>query len=233
MTVDERLAALEQKVAELEAAQGDQLTPGAFSLNAAGELEEILTGKLQARGIIIPEGTAGEEGVVFNELIWQDLGGTIQELITGFVIPAEGQHNLALQAGAGGSTHLAGLNVRGGAPGAEQPRVDARAGLASATIIENGGKSSFLLLAGGPASRRIAFGSAIATWSAKGFSGRATIVPGFTVLVPMAIPFFNAESRVSAQLQNVEAKQFDVVISLEIELALGAEAAFYWMCIGE
>lgn len=45
------LESLAARVAALESVQADQLVPGVFSLNNAGELEEKLSGKLEAKGI--------------------------------------------------------------------------------------------------------------------------------------------------------------------------------------
>jgi hypothetical protein len=52
-TLEERLHTLEQEVEHLRARQ-DQLTPNAFSLNSTGQIEEKLTGHLEASGIELP-----------------------------------------------------------------------------------------------------------------------------------------------------------------------------------
>jgi hypothetical protein len=62
------LAELEERVAALEEATlADQLTPGVFSLNAAGQIEERLSGFLEAQGVNVEiantAGTAQKRGL--------------------------------------------------------------------------------------------------------------------------------------------------------------------------
>lgn len=70
------LAELDEAVDELQQGQLDQLQPGVFSINAAGQLEEILSGKLTANGIIFNLGTSLEANQfgpgenLQHELIW-------------------------------------------------------------------------------------------------------------------------------------------------------------------
>lgn len=84
MSTPDVLAALEQRVAALEQAQGDELQPGVFSINSKGELVETI-GQLHANGIVLPAGhVSGSSGIgpgfsSLNEIAWEDAetGGKI------------------------------------------------------------------------------------------------------------------------------------------------------------
>jgi len=75
VTQEQRIAQLEQKVQALEGHQ-DQITPGAYSINSEGKIEEKLTGHLEAQGIDLPLGSgepsritwgaSGRQGVIFT-----------------------------------------------------------------------------------------------------------------------------------------------------------------------
>lgn len=72
-TVDQRLQALEKQVEKLMGHQ-DQITPNAFAINSKGQIEEKLTGTLEALGIKFKPAT--EKGVATSSITWGTDEGT-------------------------------------------------------------------------------------------------------------------------------------------------------------
>lgn len=150
-----RLAELEQRVGELEAggADVDQLTPGVFSINAAGQLEELLSGKLTAFGIIFELGSIiGSSGLgpgkqLTHEIVWQSEGLTVAALSAyrhsqkppGLVKGRAIELSIEFEGQSAGLTCDLEDNPFVGS------RVTAQAGTKGVTIINSSGGSSFML----------------------------------------------------------------------------------------
>jgi hypothetical protein len=78
--VARELAELQERVGQLSGAQ-DSIASNAFTLNAEGKVEEILTGTLEAEGIIFQEGPIENSNTA--SILWE-LADTIREKIIGF-----------------------------------------------------------------------------------------------------------------------------------------------------
>ena len=169
---DAAIAELTQRVEALEKISGgeDQLGANPFSFNDKGELEETLTGKLRARGIILPSGLIengsglGPGQELLNELIWEDEPGgpALAQLLAWhyFSLPP----GLSKGARMRMAIELAGVNA-----GLEleldtennTQSASISAGAGSATLINSAGESSFLQLLKepfGPAKLELAWG---------------------------------------------------------------------------
>jgi hypothetical protein len=79
--LEERLAALEQQPATPAA---DTLTPNVFTINLDGTVSEILTGKLQAKGVVFENGLVtkgiGPGESVQNEITWTSEGSVLASI---------------------------------------------------------------------------------------------------------------------------------------------------------
>ena len=153
MSLESDLAELRQRVDKLEGRPvADQLSPGVFSLNAQGKIEELLSGHLSAQGVDFVEQAAA---FAPNSIRWLDEGGTLREIITGLRQAPNTTHVLNLEAQ--GTTGSASLQLR--APeAATKPAITISASLlAKATLLDSDGRSSFLQLAT-LAKRHVTFG---------------------------------------------------------------------------
>lgn len=250
-TVAQQLADLQARVQQLEAAQGDTLTPAVFNLNAAGELEEILSGKLKAKGVILPNGLVigggvfGPGVVEKSEIQWQEEpGGAIVASIGSSRIASKppalfsGQET-QLTAQAEGMLVQLGLLLEKTPVEVAQLIATAKAGFTprSVTVIDSKGRSSFVQLAGVIGNRQVAFGSSHCTWTVKGSeSGKAEVVlpagfeePTSILLSPVG---FIGTFRV---FEGGPYKgKFNVIANNRAgeESAIGAEAFFFWLAIG-
>ncbi len=96
------LAQLEQRLSEAEAQIGklegpqDSITNNAFAIGPTGEVEEKLTGKLTAAGVIFEQGSKiGEGGIVQpgseekSEIVWSEESGGVVASITSFNFSAK------------------------------------------------------------------------------------------------------------------------------------------------
>lgn len=145
MSVESELAELRNRLDALEQAPTeDQLGPNAFALNAQGEVEERLTGRLEARGINFAAGTGPAASIRW--LLGMDPRAVIranaspeEEAIVAELLRL-GAQRIILQLLAGEASSEAGLSVKD------------KARAASATLLTSQGQSSFLQL---PAVRKL------------------------------------------------------------------------------
>jgi hypothetical protein len=156
------LQELEQRIQALEQnPQADQLTPGVFSLSAAGGLEEKLSGKLEAQGITF--NLSSEEK--FRMIEWAD--GQQRARIVGGTGPGPGSNNVLLletlnEAGVfGAQLELAGERAGGLA------QVAARANEGHGVIIVNQNQQSSFLQLATLANVAISFGSTVLNFVAS------------------------------------------------------------------
>lgn len=189
------LEELEQRVQALEAAQqADQLVSGAYSINAQGQLEAKLTGKLEATGIVFAEGAPVEPGEeeTLNEIQWQRSGAWF-ERITAFEVNTEEikgksliEHILLAQSSAFGQNAYLALVAKRREPAPAGSAVLALAGTglgaaASATIMDNNGRSNFVQTGfAEPVRLRMQWG----IYSVPGFGGGS-----WSFEVPLAQPW--------------------------------------------
>jgi hypothetical protein len=139
------LEQLEARIQTLEQSTSapDQLTPSVFSLNAAGEVEEKLSGKLEAKGIVFEEGEEGKEEAK-HSIKWFD-GALNSQTIHGY---RTGTHHILDINAFGADAELARLIFEVGPLASKKAEIRAiiegTTGVAEeAKILDAGGLSSF------------------------------------------------------------------------------------------
>lgn len=146
MSVQSEIAGLRQRVEELEQnTAADQLVPGVFAINARGEVEEKLSGKVEAKGILFNlaiEELGGEE---LSQIEWLE-ASEIAITILGARPVGKAARSLRLSA----------FPFSPGGPGAQlviqtdkepaEAFLRAIAGSHAAIVIGDDGSSSFLQL---------------------------------------------------------------------------------------
>lgn len=185
-----RVGNLERRLSELEPqAVADQLTPNVFSINAEGQIEENLTGKLTAKGIVFQLGhvVSGGAGLgpgksVTHEIVWQTEAGEAVAAISAFTYKAKAPSLLKGQAAhlelvKGGLEALLGVNLE---ETTGIPAATARTGVHTATIIDGQGSSSFLQLNAGGVKRQIYFTTGTVTWPGGSAVSAEVEIAGFS-----------------------------------------------------
>lgn len=149
------LQELETRIAALErAVRADSLGANAFSLNAKGEVEENLTGKLHSKGILIPLGFmegAGPFGPGISEpteVAWEEPGrGALLASLSGFQYRASvGELFTRLILGARGATTRQLVSLMASAtqpPYPEKGELRALCGSYGKKILDLNGESDF------------------------------------------------------------------------------------------
>lgn len=150
MTLEERIAELERQVAKLEGEQ-DQITPNAYSIGPKGEVNETLTGFLNARGISFPPTTAPAPNA---SIAWEDgKGGDAAEISSWALGGAT--HLSMFSNGPWGEAILASYQI------AAEAQLYAYVNFHLAVILDQEGRSSFPQLDAGFGNKvRLAFGYA-------------------------------------------------------------------------
>lgn len=179
------LEQLAQRITQLEERLGaSSLAPNAFSLNSKGELEEHLSGTLEAKGIIMPATVGvGSE----SQIRWKSSnGGALIAEMHGSI---DGGHESGrLTLGAFYKYQEAGVE-------AAEIEIDAFEGIslkvledtqsARATLLNAAGESSFLQAAGALSKLQISAGEGIVNW--KSGVGGCAIAHGLGVIPRFAI----------------------------------------------
>lgn len=247
MVTDQQYQELLERVQTLEQAQADQLVPGVFSINHAGELEENLTGKLTAKGIIfqvgvLEEATEGKPAErVASEIIWNTEAGSTRASVTAYRYKgkapsiAKGLIFSMTASSAGGEeasliTEIDEAN--------NQAVVRLKAGGQTRTLLRNSaaGVSDFLQLARLPGSK-LTVGAGEITWPGGANSSSITIVPFGIGEVPgtnfhIAVQAFWGARVWFCGVINLTAEHFGVQGYCPTELpAAGAKDSFQFMYI--
>lgn len=177
--VKRRLAVLEQ-AQQPPAGAADQLNPNAFFINAEGQIEERLTGKLEAQGITFSEVRIFSPTPT-SRITWGTPARPTLESITGYLKPAVGEepeeHRLDLQAvgtPAGAFLYLASILPA-------SAKVSAECREAAVQILDEKSRSSFLQLAGTPEKVLLQWGTGELEW--PGASENSNIL---TINLPFA-----------------------------------------------
>lgn len=137
----------------------DQLSSNAYSLNEKGELEEVLSGKLEAKGVIFQEGEF--ETTASASIVWVE-DGQVMERIVGSANPVDKTHTLTL---ATLEPSIAELHLTG-SDEPEENEATLSIGSTGRLLLNGAGESSFLQIAGltGPRKLQINVGEATASW---------------------------------------------------------------------
>lgn len=148
-TLDE----LEERIEALEEAQADQLVPAVFTINENGEIEEKISGEIEAKGITFNEGVSTDTGKAKAEsqIIWNDAGEqpeTIRGVRTHHAIAPFGfDHALSMTSQVGNLLAQLELDVYKPAGSAKLLASAGEEGaLHQLTILDALGKSSFVQL---------------------------------------------------------------------------------------
>jgi hypothetical protein len=178
VTVDAELAALQARVAALEAQQvgGDTITPTYLTIDAQGHVSASFTGIVNALGVTIPEGLNPNPSGQ-NEIAWVNSGGAVEERIgsvnNGGVAALLAQATPAA-AGVEGLVKLEAFNhaatenaILSAAADDTTSSVSASATTHGVVVIDSAGESSFLQLAS-PNNFRLAAGQGVAAWTGAG-----------------------------------------------------------------
>jgi hypothetical protein len=228
------LQQIETRLQELERTiQRDQLASNAFSLNAKGELEETLSGKLEAKGVIFQEGQLVSEADAALE--WVN-GGVVMERITGSTDPAEHSHTLTLSALA---PAVAALRLIG-AEDPELNQVGVSVGSTGRLLLDANGDSNWLQLGPGVNAQWCIYAGLAETT----FAGGTQEVGPLEVTVPFEGPEKGAYwfacglgtpsgvDRVQASILNGSPTAAEIVgWCPEGEPGAGVKARFYWLAI--
>jgi hypothetical protein len=242
--LERRLEEAEGQIQKLEGPQ-DSITSNAFAIGPAGQIEENLTGKLTAEGIIFEQGSKiGEGGIVQpgseekSEIVWSEEGGGAVASITSFNFAAK-------PPGTKASSQLQALISKGAVEAGIEAvlhtnpivgqAVIAAAGATGApdtvTLISSVGGSSFVQLGAGlPAKVVLTYGEGEIEWAAKGKTSKnLKIATGLTILhIPMA---FSRAGSVNFGVF-VEGAEISTTAEADVELAAGSRVPFYWAALG-
>lgn len=182
MTLDADVAALQARVAALEAQQvgGDTITPTYLTIDAQGHVSAAFSGHVSAQGVDLPEAPNSSE-LPSSALDWQDAGGTVRQYLQGFESGATG-HDLNVSAGDSPGLGSAGVFAqlllsadRGPGPGLPYSALVATVanggGIAGPTIIDSADASSFLQL---PSPQPLMLATGSGTMPFAGGSGPVT-----------------------------------------------------------
>jgi hypothetical protein len=249
-TAEERLQTLEGQVQALQGQQ-DALTPNAFSLNAQGKLEENLTGKLTAQGVIFEQGfKIGEGGILQpgseekDEIVWEEgEGGAAVASITSFnyaAKPPGTSSSSQLQAVIAKGGVMAGIEARLRTNPLPEQMVTAQAGAtggpAAATVITSTGASSFLQLAIG-AKLKLAYGASSATFgSPSEMTAQGAVAHGLGVVPKFAIAAIAGGGAIfydAFQVGPVRLTAAEVEFGFQSTINLtGSKFNFLWIAIG-
>ncbi len=164
------LEEIDQALQELEQTQVDQLVPGVFAINAQGQIEEKLSGILEAKGINFNEAHAPGEKT--SSIRWLN-SGVVGERIEGVQL---GESHLLLLT----ATHPAGDGVLAITTNASSGRSSVQAGTGiglGTTLFDSTGVSSFLQL-GALANVKAFLGTTQIEWNGTNVSN-ATTISGF------------------------------------------------------
>lgn len=173
MTLEQQVQALEQRLNDLEQQLvADQLVPGVFSLNAAGGIEEILSGKLMAQGVELPQGNSGSFKKGDPDLVGWFEGTELKEIVRGWttVGASTTEQYLELLAAAPPGPPWEGLSAElllqlayTSTTKTLLGQIKASVGGQVATILDSKGRSSFLHLHSG-VKAQVSTGVGVITW---------------------------------------------------------------------
>lgn len=223
-----QVAALERRIAALEVARApappDQLNPNVFTINAQGQIEENLAGKLTAQGIVFTEAPSGQ---TTNTIVWNAPGGPVEAIYGWLDEPTK--HTLQIESGT--PLHNAQLKLTGDVAGHGKLFVSADNAF-GATLLDGEGKSSFLQLATA-ARTQLVFGISQVEWVAKGFE---------STYAAIATPFANTDAWFGFPITGLanatmgsggnEPFQVQFIMRTSTELAAGAKQFFSYFIIG-
>ena len=137
----------------------DQLSSNAYSLNSKGELEETLSGKLEAQGVDFQEGQGADENAASVRWL-QD--GLTRERLVGWHSPTA--HGLEASAEAPGGEHAALTIIAADGGDDEETEILLSAGETGTPLFNAAGESGFLQLVDTPRKLHLNVGEATATW---------------------------------------------------------------------
>lgn len=222
MSVEAELAALQARVAALEAQQvgGDTITPTYLTIDAQGHVTANFTGHIKASGVDLPEAA---NTLIFsgaNAVDWLDqVTQQVREYITGGL---QGSlHALFLQSGPGANGEKASMTLFHTDTGSAAASVTANDGAGhnvTARIIDPLGGSNFLQLAGA-SPRQLA----IDAGSGNTGAGASVVVAhglGRIPICALAVPVANVVGVAAISAASITVN------------ASAAGTGFYWAVIG-
>jgi hypothetical protein len=221
-TIEQRLAEAEAKIEALEGHQ-DQITPGAYSLNSKGQVEEKLQGLLEAAGIIFPAST--EPGPAAS-IIWENKGtttGSILSWLSGGVAALR-----MFSEGAWGKATLESFQEPG------EGRLTASVNGDRVTLLNQLGESSFPRLDGALRKIRLAFGLATIIYPGGSSNSNPTTINAFKEAENAALYFAQPVDGEPAfgVIQNALADSFELNLHcFEAVPPAGTKRLCYWLAI--